>query len=153
MSTVKFENQKKLKIMKIELANHLMIGSLVLVLALIYKYLPIRYRIYSFSGASTYSDKKMLIEGIGYSSNLMIIAACITINVQILLILGNVQNAILISIGFLIVSLAMVLILTQNHIRKNYLFKKYESPEKKVVKKKSINALENTSELSRSMAS
>ena len=153
MSTEKFENQKKLKIMKIELANHLMIGSLVLVLALIYKYLPIRYRIYSFSGASTYSDKKLLIEGIGYSSNLMIIAACITINVQILLILGNVQDAILISIGFLIVSLAMVLILTQNHIRKNYLFKKYESPEKKVVKKKSIKALENTSELSRSMAS
>jgi len=142
--------------MKIELTNHLMIGSLVLVLALIYKYLPIRYRIYSFSGASTYSDKKMLIEGIGYSSNLMIIAACITINVQILLILGNVQDAILISIGFLIVSLAMVLILTQNHIRKNYLFKilkKYESHEKKVVKKKLINALKNTSELSRSMAS
>jgi uncharacterized membrane protein len=147
--------------MKIELTNHLMIGSLVLVLALIYKYLPIRYRIYSFSGASTYSDKKMLIEGIGYSSNLMIIAACITINVQILLILGNVQNAILISIGFLIVSLAMVLILTQNYIRKNYLFKifkKYESHEKKVVKKKLIkkkliNALKNTSELSRSMAS
>ena len=117
--------------MKIELANHLMIGSLVLVLALIYKYLPIKYRIYSFSGASTYSDKKMLMESIGYSSNLMIKAACITIIVQVFLILGNVQDAILISIAFLIVSLAMVLILTQDYIR-NYVFKKYHSPEKQV---------------------
>ena len=121
-----------------ELANHLMVGSLVLVLALIYKYLPIKYRIYSFSGASTYSDKKMLMESIGYSSNLMIIAACITIIVQVFLILGKVQNSILISIAFLIVSLVVVLNLTQDHIRKNYLFKKYESPEKKVVKKKSL---------------
>lgn len=118
--------------MKMELANHLMIGSLVLVLALIYKYLPIKYRIYSFSGASTYSDKKMVMESIGYSSNLMIVAACTTIIVQVLLILGNVQNAILISIAFLIVSLAMVLILNQDHIRKNYVFKKYDSPEKQV---------------------
>ncbi len=115
-----------------------MIGSLVFVLALIYKYLPIKYKLYSFSGVSTYSDKKMLMESIGYSSNLMIIAACITIIVQVFLILGNVQNSILISITFLIVSMAMVIILTQNHIRKNYLFKKYESPEKKVAKKKSI---------------
>jgi len=118
--------------MKMELANHLMIGSLVLVLALIYKYLPIKYRIYSFSGASTYSDKKMLMESIGYSSNLMIVAACTTIVVQVFLILGNAQNAILISIVFLIVSLAMVLILTQDYIRKNYVFKKYHSPEKQV---------------------
>ena len=115
-----------------------MIGSLVLVLALIYKYLPIKYRIYSFSGASTYSDKKMLMESIGYSSNLMIKAACITIIVQVFLILGNVQNSILISMAFLIVSMAMVLILTQDYVRKNYVFKKYESPEKKVAKKKSI---------------
>lgn len=121
-----------------ELANHLMIGSLVFVLALIYKYLPIKYKLYSFSGVSTYSDKKMLMESIEYSSNLMIIAACITIIVQVFLILGNVQNSILISITFLIVSMAMVIILTQNHIRKNYLFKKYESPEKKVAKKNSI---------------
>jgi len=118
--------------MKMELANHLMIGSLVLVLALIYKYLPLKVRIYSFSGASTYSDKKMLMESIGYSSNLMIVAACTTIVVQVFLILGNAQNAILISIVFLIVSLAMVLILTQDYIRKNYVFKKYHSPEKQV---------------------
>ena len=124
--------------MKMELANHLMIGSLVLVLALIYKYLPIKYRVYSFSGTSTYSDKKMLMESIGYSSNLMIIAACITIIFQVLLILGEVQNSILISIAFLIVSFGMVLIFTQDHVRKNYVFKKYESPEKKVVEKKSV---------------
>jgi len=121
-----------------ELANHLMIGFLVLVLALIYKYLPLKVRIYSFSGASSYSDKKMLMESIGYSSNLMIVAACTTIIVQIFLILGSVQNAILISIAFLIVSLAMVLILTQDHIRKNYVFKKYESPEKQEKQEKQV---------------
>ena len=82
------------------------------------------------------------MESIGYSSNLMIRAACITIIVQVFLILGDVQNAIFISIVFLIVSLAMSLILTQDHIRKNYVFKKYESPEKQVIADKQQSIIE-----------